>query len=338
MSATIKDVARIAGTSISTVSKVINGSPTISLPTVEKVQSAIKSLNYTPNKRAQNLAKKNTNIISFITKAKRDSAFVNPHLFEVMTGAQRTLFQRGYTMSFIGLKNSDLSVIKDLVENKSVDGMLIHASVITQEIAKYLSKINYPHIIIGMPDFPTSASWVDTNNELSGHLVAKHLIGLGREKIAFIAGEKKDLISEHRLQGVKKELTDNLVAINEDYFINTNSSISASYQVTMDLLKMDPRPNAIVCANNTIDLGCIAALNDAKVIIPDEMAVVTFDDYPYAAITNPPTTAINIDVYDLGQQAAKLLLEKIRKPNSSFQTFMTVPLLVIRKSTRKDPS
>lgn len=335
MAATIKDVARIAGTSISTVSKVVNGSHTISDATIKRVNEAIKSLDYKPNARARNLAKKSTRIIAFITKAKRDTAFINPHLFEIMSGAERMLSKQDYVMAYHGITHKDLDLIKEMIDDKSVDGMILHASIVTKAIADYLVKSNMPHTIIGMPTFQTEACWIDNNNTLSGQVAAKHLLAIGKEKIAYISGSKDDHISELRLKGVYKELRDNLIDLDEDLIIRTNSTHHEGYDATIKLLQLNKKIDAIVCANNMIDLGCINALKDQNIKIPEEIAVITFDDYPYAIITNPPTTAINIDVYDLGQQAARLLVEKIKKPTYQFQNYMTVPLLVTRASTKK---
>jgi DNA-binding LacI/PurR family transcriptional regulator len=335
MSITIKDVARIAGVSPSTVSKVINQNHTISEPTIKKVESAIRNLNYTPNERARNLARKSTKIISFITLVKRDMAFVNPHLFEIMVGAQSALAQKDYSMEFIGIKHKSLELIQQLIESKHVDGLIVHASALTQEIARYIVKSKIPHSVIGMPNFPNGVCWVDNNNNLSGQIAAKHILAIEKEQIAYIGGKTNDSISELRLEGIKEELSHHNLKIEANHIIKTNSSFEEGYNATLKLLEQKPRPNAIICANNLLDLGCIKALNDLGIKIPDEIAVITFDDYPYSIITNPPTTAINIDVYDLGQQAARLLMEKIRKPNYQFQTYMTVPLLVTRQSTRK---
>ena len=336
MATTIKDVARIAGTSISTVSKVVNDSHTISEPTKKRVHEAIKSLNYIPNTRARNLVKKSNNIVAFITKAKRDTAFINPHLFEVMSGAQKMLFQKGYSMEFFGIKQHAYDSIKTMIDTKSVDGIILHASILNEAIADYLVSSNIPHTVIGMPNFTSSVCWIDNNNTLSGQIAAKHLLTLNKENIAYIAGSKDDQISELRLKGVYRELKDNFIDLNEEHVIYTNSTHTDGYEATLKLLNSPNRPNAIICANNMIDLGCINALKDQNISIPQDIAVVTFDDYPYAIITDPPTTAINIDVYDLGQQAARLLLEKIKKPHYHFQTYMTVPLLVTRRSTRLD--
>ncbi|MBU1019953.1 MAG: LacI family transcriptional regulator, partial [Firmicutes bacterium] len=178
MSVTIKDVARITGVSISTVSKVVNGSPRISQPTIDKVNEAIKSLNYVPNKRARDLASKFTRRIVFITLIKRNMAFINPHLFEIMIGAQKAFSNEGYAMEFIGVKSKDLKMIKDIIESKTCDGILIHASALNSEIAKYIVKSKFAHTVIGMPNYPNGVCWIDNNNQLSGEIAAKHLINM----------------------------------------------------------------------------------------------------------------------------------------------------------------
>jgi len=335
MAITIKDVAKKAETSITTVSKVINHHPSISDATRKRVMDAIDDLGYIPNERARNFASKKTYRVAFVTKIEPNMAFINPHLFEVMIGAQRHLFKSGYQMEFIGLKKVDLQTVKLIVTSKRVDGILFHASLLSNEIAKYLGKSQYPHAVIGMPNFPSTVCWIDNNNELSGRLAARHLLSVRKKNLAYIGGEGRDLISEIRLTGVKKELEEHQVEINKDFVMYTDSSYEDAYQKTLDLLAMKNRPNAIICANNMIDLGCMTALKDQGIKIPEEMAVVTFDDYPYAHVTNPPTTTINIDVYDLGFQAARLLIENINKPNYVFQTYLTVPLLVVRESTKK---
>lgn len=335
MAATIRDVARIAGVSISTVSKVMNQSHTISQPTIDKVERAIKSLNYVPDQRGRNLVQKRTDSIAFVTGVHRGMAFENPHLFEIMMGAQKTLADRSYHMEVIGLKHRDPNAVRELVQSGRVDGILLHVSVLTPDLAKDLVKWRFPHAVIGMPDFPNGVSWIDNNNNLSGQLAVKHLLSIERERIAFIGGKAADHISGLRLEGIEEELRHHMMELPLERIITTNSMYQDGYDATVRLLAQDERPDAIICANNVLDLGCINALNDHGVNIPEDIAVVTFDDYPYAIITNPPTTAINIDVYDLGQQAARLLLEKIQKPNVHFQTFMTVPLLVVRESTTK---
>ncbi|MDY0276825.1 MAG: LacI family DNA-binding transcriptional regulator [Acholeplasma sp.] len=337
MPPTIKDVARIAQVSITTVSKVINNHPSISEKTANRVKEVIKEINYTPNLRARNFASKKTMRVAFVAHIKVNTAFINPHLFEIMIGCQKHLHNNNYQMEFIGLKSGDFDQeIKYLIDSKSVDGVIVHVSALTIETSRYLIKTNFPHVVIGEPNFSSSVCWIDNNNEFSGRLAAKHLIDIGVRKIAYLGGSKKDQISETRLLGIKIELMERKINIMDDHIINTNSTYEDSYNKTQEFINNIGIPEAIICANNTIVLGCMDALNNLEIAIPKEVAVVTFDDYPYAVITKPPTTSINIDVFDLGKQAAQFLLNKIRKPNYWFQTYVTSPLLVVRKTTQSD--
>lgn len=336
MTVTIKDVAKATNTSISTVSKVINGKGFISEKTTELINNKIKELGFVPNKRAQNLARKSTKIIGFIMKVEENSAFNNPHIFEIMIGAQRALFKRNYSLNFVGIREDEDEIIRQIIENKSMDGILIHASAINSKIAKEIYESNFPHTIIGMPNFPNQLCWIDNNNKISGQLAAEHLLKIKCKRIAFIGGVRKDIVSEHRLDGARKVLLSNGLFIEEKLIYKVESTPEMGYESTISLMKENLPPDAIICANNNLVLGCTNALKNLNVKVPDEVAVITFDDYPFALITNPPTTAININVYDLGSQAAKNLIEKIKKPTLQFQTFATVPSLVIRESTLKN--
>lgn len=333
MSATIRDVAKQANTSISTVSRVINKSPRISKETTKRVQKAIKDLQYFPNARGQSLARKRTGVVAFVAKVSRNTAFINPHLFEIMNGVQKALSKQNLTLSYVGWEEPSLDALKELIQSHGIDGVILHASMVRPSMAQYMVDSAFPHVIIGMPNFPSNVCWVDNNNILSGELAADHLLKLDRKNMAFIGGEKHDLISEIRLNGVEKVLKKASLVLKDTWIAKIASEPEAAALTIETWWKMKTTPNAIICANNSLALGCIRALNRLGVKIPQEVAVITFDDYPYAVITEPPTSSITIDVYDLGVQSARLLIEKMQKPNYHFQTYMTVPMLHQRAST-----
>ena len=331
MGATIRDVAKKANTSISTVSRVINRSPNISKETTKRVLKVVKELNYVPNTRGQNLARKRNSVVAFVTKVTRDTAFINPHLFEIMNGVQKALSEHNIAMRYVGWEKPSPNALKELVEGHGVDGVILHASMVRPTMAQYMVDSGFPHVIIGMPNFPSNVCWVDNNNILSGELACGHLLSIGKKKIAFIGGEKHDLISEIRLSGVEKTLKKSLLTIQDAWIAKVSSQPESASAVIYSW--KNHLPEGIICANNSLALGCIRALKELNVKIPQDVAVITFDDYPYAVITQPPTSSITIDVYDLGLQAAKLLLEKIAQPNVHFQSYITIPLLRQRAST-----
>lgn len=335
MIVTIKDVARKAGVSTATVSKVINKVPSISEATVERINSIMKEMNYHPNLRAQNFARKSTRNILFITKLERNTAFINPHMFEIMSGLQYSLNHKNYTLSILSVNDDEEhEVIDRVMTQNSADGLVIHASVITKEMSGRILKAGFPHIIIGCPNFESQLCWIDNNNYLCGEIAANHLIDQGFHKIAYIGGEDKDMITQHRLQGAITALADKKLRFDEEFIRRGDSTKQEGYRMMEEILSLQRCPEAVICANNYIALGVVKSIHDRGLRIPEDIAVITFDDYPFSRITDPMLTVVNIDVYDVGVQAGKLILSKIKKPNLQVQSYTTLPTLIVRESTR----
>ncbi len=335
MAATIKDVAKLANTSTATVSKVINGSYSISEATAGRVRAAMRELKYTPNRRAQSFARQASGSVAFVTTLERDVAFQNPHMFEIMSGLQHALARKGYSLVVIDMAEGNCAAVEELMLQKSVDGIAFHAAIVTRELSQLVLKYEFPHVVVGMPNFPSKLCWVDNNNPLSGELAALHLLETGKRLIAYVGGREMDAISEARLKGAKLAMQEARLKFRDDLVVRGESTIADGFDMTQRLLAGQTKPDAIVCANNRLALGCINALHARKVAIPEEIAVVTFDDYPFSRITDPPLTVVNIDVYDLGMQAGKMIIDKIKKPNLQFQTYITLPKLIIRESTMR---
>jgi len=336
MTVTIKDVAREAGVSTATVSKVINNIPSISEATAARIQQIMKELNYHPNLSAQNFARKSTRNIIFITNLERNTAFTNPHMFEIMSGLQNILYNKNYTLSILSVTmNDQLEVIDRIIATNSADAIVIHASVITKEMAHRVLKAGFPHIVIGYPNFESQLCWIDNNNYLSGEIAANHLLEQGYHKIAFVGGVESDMISTRRLQGAITALTDRKLQLEEGYIKRGESTRQDGYQMMEALLSGEHLPDAVICANNHIALGVMKSITQRGMKIPKEVGVITFDEYPFSQITDPMMTVVNIDVYDVGVQAGKLILNKIKKPNLQVQSYTTLPSLIVRESTKR---
>lgn len=334
MAATIKEVAKKAGTSTATVSKVMNGSYSISQATIERVNQAMKELDYHPNLRARNFAKRATKSVAFVTKLDKNVGFSNPHMFEIMCGLEKTLSEKGYQLIVKSIsKEEACEYIKTSIETKMVDGFVIHASVISQELDNLILKESIPHLVIGNPNFNSHLCWIDIDNRLAGEIAAKHLLEKGYRSLAFIGGKEEDKISMHRLSGVFSVLNKHDVIVPRGFMQQGESVCDSGYHMTEQILNKKERPDAIICANNYIAYGCVSALRARKIRIPKEMGVITFDDYPFSTILEPMLTVVDIDVFDMGRQAGKYILQKIRKPNLYIQSYITLPSLIIRKST-----
>lgn len=335
MGVTIKDVAKAAGTSTATVSKVINGSHTISQPTIDRVNRIIKELNYHPNTRARNFARKSSKHILFLTRLERNVAFHNPHMFEIMSGVQQVLDAKGYALSLRGVdEKGAVESVTSALSEKSADGFVVHASVITRSLAKILITSNVPHIVIGLPNFESQLCWIDTNNHLSGEIATRHLIDQGFKRIAYVGGRPGDMISWHRQRGYETALEVAGLHMPLTFLKQGDSTFHDGLRMTKQLIKLKNPPTAILCANNYIALGCVEAIQNAGLHIPTDIAVMTFDDYPFSKTTSPMLSVVNIDVFDMGRQAGELVLNKIKKPHFQVQSYATLPELIVRDSTK----
>lgn len=335
MSITITDVANEAGVSKSTVSKVLNNWSTISPETTAKVHAAIKKLNYIPNSRAVSFAKQTTQNIVYLTNLSKRTAYKNPHMFDIMCGIYHELTEKDYTLTLVDTSEENYpgeSALKE-INRRSADGLIIHGSAITEELAQKLIEENIPHIIIGHPTFEERLCWIDTNHSLAGEYAAKHMVDCGYTDIMFIGGKKSDDISNQRLKGFKKGMNNHKIPVMQRRIIYTNATRQSAYETTLQQLQNYPIPHAIICENNTLALGVMKALEELSIHIPKDTAVLTFDQYPYSSIIDPTLTIIDIDVYDMGVQAGNMMIRKLENPNLLIQSFTTLPTIIQGKST-----
>lgn len=333
MKVTINDVASAAGVSKATVSKVLNDSYSISEETATRVNEVIRELGYQPNRRAQNFATRQTKNILFLAEMRQGIGFDNPHMFEILAGAEQALSRKGYGLILRHMNAKDLKQnYESILCSEYVDGAILHASVVSKAVAEILEHIELPYIVVGMPDFTNQLCWIDTDNSVAGKIAVNHLQKCGYKRIAFIGGKKEDMISEHRLEGVVNALDRGLP---DGYLCEGEPTSEGGSEAVKTLLRLSVLPDAVVCANQYIAFGCVRELQEQNVRIPEEMAVITFDDFPFSKVLDPQLTVVNLDMYDMGEQAAKIALQRIRKPNLVVQSQTTLPILIERQSTVK---
>jgi len=336
MSVTITDVANEAGVSKSTVSKVLNHWTTISPETAARVNAAIKKLHYTPNSRAVSFARQTTQNIVYLTNLAKDSAYQNPHMFDIMCGVYHELAKQNYTLTLTDISEESYSGEKteQVIESHSSDGLIIHGSAINQEIASLIIDANFPHIIIGHPGFDSRLCWVDTNHALAGNYAADHMIACGYTDVAFIGGCKTGYISTQREKGFVSGMLDRGYRIPARRIFFTDSSRTGAYNAAHSLLSCGDLPQAIVCESNTLAVGVVKAIQELSLRIPEDIALLTFDVYPYSGIIDPKLTVVDINVYDMGVQAGAMMLRKLENPNLLIQSYTTLPVILQGESTR----
>lgn len=335
MGVTIKDVAKAANVSVSTVSKVINHHYSISEETAQRVRQVMKDLNYYPSASAQSFAKGSTKEVAVLANLAPNTAFQNPHMFEIISGLEETLRAKGYRLLLRGVDETNAyEVAEEIISRRSADAIAIHVSVMTHPLSALLTRLRFPHIVLGAPNFDSQVCWIDNNNVYSGTIAASYLLSLDYRKIAFVGGQYYDLGSTLRLQGVRQCLQEAGFPLDDQYVWLGESTRADGYRMTCQLLDEKQSPDAIICANNSIAMGCVAAVQERGLSIPGDMGVMAFDDYPFSQMMEPPLTVVDINVRDMGAQAAKFLVDMIRHPNMQIQTYITTSNVIPRASTR----
>lgn len=335
MGVTIKDVAEAAGVSISTVSKVLNGHYSISEKTAERVRGIMREMNYYPNANAQSFASGSSHTVVLLANLAPNAAFQNPHMFEIIAGLEEALCKRGYRLILRGTDaTSACGIAEEIISRRSADAIAVHVGVMSHPLAAVLTRLQFPHIVLGAPDFDSQVCWIDNSNTYSGTVAASFLLSRGYQRLAFIGGKSYDLGSALRLQGVKQGLSNAGAKLEDQYIWLGESTRADGFRMVENLLSQKELPDAIICANNYIALGCVDAVNKRGLRIPKDIGVMAFDNFPFSQIIEPPLTVVDINVRDMGTQAAKFLTDIMRHPNTQIQTYITTSDVIVRGSTR----
>ena len=334
MSVSIKDVAKKAGVSISTVSKALNDKSSVSSSTIERIKQTAEDMGYVPNSRARVFATKETKQIVFIADIPKDTAFYNPHVFEIIMGLQHSVSKRGYSLIVESVEKKEaLEYISSLYKKNMADAIVVHASIITKRLESLIVKSNLPHLIIGQPDYQSTLSWIDTDNTLSGAIAIRHLLKKDYYPVAFVGGKADDMISLHRFEGAERELKQNNLSFEEQYVLSTSSTIVSGMNAAKKILKMEKPPRSVLCANSVIAFGMMQELRNQKIKVPKDVAVMTFDRYPFSDFTEPRVTSVDMNMYEIGEEAGSILIKNLSHPNLRIQTFTSEPCIFEREST-----
>ena len=334
MSVSIKDVAKKAGVSISTVSKALNDKSSVSSSTIERIKQTAEDMGYVPNSRARVFATKETKQIVFIADIPKDTAFYNPHVFEIIMGLQHSVSKSGYSLIVESVEKKEaLEYINNLYKKNMADALVVHASIITKRLESLIVKSNLPHLIIGQPDYQSTLSWIDTDNTLSGAIAIRHLLKKDYYPVAFVGGKAEDMISLHRFEGAERELKQNNLNFEDQYVLSSSSTIVSGMNAAKKILKMEKPPRSVLCANSVIAFGMMQELRNQKIKVPKDVAVMTFDRYPFSDFTEPRVTSVDMNMYEIGEEAGSILIKNLSHPNLRIQTFTSEPCIFEREST-----
>jgi LacI family transcriptional regulator len=326
---TILQVAKKAGVSSTTVSHVLNGTRFVSGEVKERVQLAIKELGYRPNALARSLRRGETDTLGLILP---DSA--NPFFAEIGRAIEMEAFQHGYSVILCNTEGDAQkeSIYTGVLSKKQVDGMIFVATGEESDSVQMLLRQQLPLVLVDRQLPNIEADAVLTNNRQGGILAAQHLALLGYKHIACVTGPSHLTPSAERVTGFLETLGDYGIQAQDVPNYRGDFHPESGYQAGLSLLGRVPRPNAVFCCNDLMAIGFYRAAAELGLRIPQDVAVIGFDDIELSSYLNPPLTSITQPKVQMGRAAVGLLLERITNRSLPARKLVLETRLVNRKS------
>ncbi|SHM50968.1 LacI family DNA-binding transcriptional regulator [Gracilibacillus kekensis] len=337
MAVTIKDVAKKAGVAPSTVSRVIADNPRISLDTKKRVRKAMKDLGYHPNINARNLAVRSSQAIGVIMPSSADKALQNPFFPEVLRGIGSFAHETEYSL-YVSTGGNDKEVYEEvqrMVYGNRVDGIILLYSRIADPVQKFLTDNKFPFVIVGKPSEQESEiTYVDNDNFKASKDLTNHLIDIGHRHIAFIGGSTELTVTVDRLNGYKSAIREANLPLPMEYMIHTEFLKSGGRDAVEQLFALDQPPTGLVVADDLMTLGVINTLEEIGLSCPEDVSLTSFNNLYLSEITTPPLTTVDIQIYKLGVQSARCLIEKAKNKDEPAKRIIVPYEIKFRQSTR----
>jgi LacI family transcriptional regulator len=326
----MKDVARLAGVSTSTVSHVINKDRFVSEAITEKVNAAIKSLNYAPSALARSLKLNQTRTIGMLI-----TASTNPFYSELVRGVERSCFERGYSLVLCNTEGDEQRMNSNLetLMQKRVDGLLLLCTETHQPSPEIVQRYpSIPTVMMDWAPFDGDSDLIQDNSLLGGDMATQYLIDKGYTRIACIAGPLDKTPARLRLEGYQAAMERGGLPVVDGYIITSDFEFGGGLTAMQALLALPVPPQAVFVGNDAMAVGVYQALYQAGLNIPKEMAVVGYDDIELAAFMTPPLTTIHQPKDELGELAIDVLIHRMAQPGQKQQRVQLTPELVVRGS------
>lgn len=318
MGVTIKDVARKANVSPSTVSRVLADSPKISEKTKQHVRKVIEELGYHTNLNARSLVSKTTQTIGIVLKNSDKEALHSTFAPEVLRGISATCSKYDYNIRLTTWASEEeiyQEVVK-MVRGKQVDGIIVLYSKRTDRVVPYLMECEFPFVIIGKPEKnPNKISYVDNDNIQAAMDATNYLIQLGHRQIAFISDDPTYEVAQNRLIGYKQAMNNNYLNVPNEYIHHVKNKYNQGFQVVQKLMSLSAPPTGIVITDDFNALIVLSALQALNKKVPKDVSLISFNNSPISEVTFPKLTSVDIQIYQLGYEAAKLLVTQINEPD-----------------------
>lgn len=330
---TINDIARLAGVSKKTVSRVINASPFVRADTRERIEAVIEELGYAPDPQARGLAYGRSFLIGLVYDNPNPQYVVNMQLglLDGMRGS-------GFELVVHPCDRASPTFLADLrgfVERQRLFGVVLTPSVSEDErAAALMGEVGCAYVRVASVSLDRPEHMIETRDRLGGREAAQHLADLGHTRIAFVSGPPTFRSSHERRSGFEEALAERGLTLTRGYVVEGAYTYESGIEAGQSLLAMSPRPTAVFAGNDEMAAGVLQAARQAGVRVPEALSVVGFDDFQIASRLWPTLTTIRTPTREIGRLAAERLMgrdDESRDPKSR------LPVLVVRESTAAAP-
>lgn len=338
LAVTIKDVALRANVAPSTVSRVIANSSRISEKTKKRVRAAMEDLGYHPNIIARSLANKSAQAIGLVMPSSGNKVLQNPFFPEVLRGISMGAHEakQALYMSTGETESEIFQEVVQMVQGRRVDGIILLYSKVEDNILSYLKAQSFPFVVIGKPFKDNdSITYVDNDNFRAGREVTEYLIGKGHQNIAFIGGDLELVVTIDRLTGYDKAIRGAGLQYRDDYIIHEEFLQQGGKEAVHELMSLEEPPTALVVADDLMALGVLNTLDEMGISVPNDISIVSFNNVLLAEMSRPSLTSVDINIYDLGYQAIRCLIERIESPYDMVKN-IKVPYQIIERNSCKN--
>lgn len=327
---TLEEIARLADVSRSTVSRVVNEDPNVNPHTRQRVQEVIRQLNYHPNRVARRLAGGKTHLSGLIIPMGVGRLFTDPFFPILIQAIAAACSARNYSiMLWLADPDYERRTMAEILDDGLLDGVVIASMLTNDPLVETLSNSHMPFVLIGRHPTRDCACYVDVDNYNAARNVTTHLLDLGRKRVATITGPQNMIAGLDRYEGYRAGLRERGIFPRPELAVDGYFTEQGGYEGVKALIPH--RPDAIFAASDAMAAGALRALAEAGLRVPQDVAVIGFDDVPLAAHTNPPLTTVRQPIQMVGATAANALIDMIEQKSLTHNIILPTEL-VIRES------
>ncbi len=313
----LTDIAAKLDMSLTTISRALNNYSTVSLKTRDLVKKTAKEMGYVPNRMARNLAMKKSHLISLVYDDYNETISYQSFTFEVISGIRRYFGNTPYDLIMVpeNKRGKNRESLKNISLSRGVDGLFI-VGIRTDD--SYIDEIKEDFMPVVCIDYPLNGkriSYVESDNIKGCRLAIDYLVSLGHKDIAFINGHNLAAVSPVRFEGYKTALEENGIPFNRELTINSDYTEDGGYRAAKSLLEEKREFSALFVASDLMAVGAIMAIKETNLRVPEDIAVIGFDDLFFAEHSHLGLTTVRQHKFEMGYQGAKLLHRIIEQPD-----------------------